>query len=143
MFQEKSLVEIILNKTREKNGNLVLNLSQLACFFPMLSFDPVPVEIFIAEVKRKCWEEMGCSSKFFNIPTNMPRVLLVETTWKRLFPRRFNVEYTRCVCRDRFVMPENKLPLKVFLKIFLIIKNTIEHFRAIYFGIVCGDKFFF
>ena len=33
-------------------------------------------------------------------PTNTPRVFHVETTWKRSFLRRFNVEYTWCVCRD-------------------------------------------
>ena len=32
-------------------------------------------------------------------PTNTPRVYHVETMWKRPFPRRFNVEYTWCVCR--------------------------------------------
>ena len=33
-------------------------------------------------------------------PTNTPRVFHVEKTWKRSFPRRFNVEeYTWCVCR--------------------------------------------
>ena len=32
-------------------------------------------------------------------PTNTPRVFRVETTWKRPFPRRFNVKYTWCVCR--------------------------------------------
>ena len=32
--------------------------------------------------------------------TNTPRVFHVEKTWKRSFPRRFNVEeYTWCVCR--------------------------------------------
>ena len=33
------------------------------------------------------------------LPTNTPRVFLVELTWKRVFPRRFNAEYTRSVCR--------------------------------------------
>ena len=33
-------------------------------------------------------------------PTNTPRVFHVETTWKRPFLRRFNVEYMWCVCRD-------------------------------------------
>ena len=33
------------------------------------------------------------------LPTNTPRGLHVETTWKRPFPRRFNVESTWCVCR--------------------------------------------
>ena len=32
-------------------------------------------------------------------PTNTPRGLYVETTWKRSFPCRFNVESTWCVCR--------------------------------------------
>ena len=32
-------------------------------------------------------------------PTNTPRVHHVEKTWKRSFPRRFNVEYTWYVCR--------------------------------------------
>ena len=34
--------------------------------------------------------------------TNTPRVFHVETTWKRLFPCRFNVEYTWSVCRGTF-----------------------------------------
>ena len=34
------------------------------------------------------------------IPANTPGVFHVETTWKRRFSRRFNVEYTWCVCRD-------------------------------------------
>ena len=34
------------------------------------------------------------------IPANIPRVFYVKTTWKRSFPRRFNMEYTWCVCRD-------------------------------------------
>ena len=31
-------------------------------------------------------------------PTNRPREFHVETTWKRAFPRRFNVESRWCVC---------------------------------------------
>ena len=34
-----------------------------------------------------------------DFPTNTLSVFHVETTWKRPFPRCFNVEYTRCVCR--------------------------------------------
>ena len=30
---------------------------------------------------------------------NTPRGFHVETTWKRPFPRRFNMESTWCVCR--------------------------------------------
>ena len=37
-----------------------------------------------------------------DIPINTPRVFHVETTWKRPFLRRFNVEYTWCDCRDQF-----------------------------------------
>ena len=32
-------------------------------------------------------------------PTNTPCGFHVEITWKRPFPRRFNVESTWCVCR--------------------------------------------
>ena len=32
-------------------------------------------------------------------PTNTPRRFHVETTWKRPFSLRFNVESTWCVCR--------------------------------------------
>ena len=35
-------------------------------------------------------------------PTNTPRVFHIETTWKRLFTRRFNLKYTWCVCRAVF-----------------------------------------
>ena len=31
---------------------------------------------------------------------NTPHVFHVETTWKPPFPRRFNVEYAWCVCRE-------------------------------------------
>ena len=31
---------------------------------------------------------------------NTPHVFYVETTWKRPFPRRFNVEYKWCVCGE-------------------------------------------
>ena len=41
--------------------------------------------------------------KLWLLPLRPPivtqRVFHVETTWKQLFPRRFNVEYTWCVCR--------------------------------------------
>ena len=33
-------------------------------------------------------------------PTNTPRVFDAETTWKQTFPRRFNLEYMWCVCRE-------------------------------------------
>ena len=35
--------------------------------------------------------------KFY--PTNTPRILHVETTWKRLFPRLFNLQYMWCAYR--------------------------------------------
>ena len=34
------------------------------------------------------------------ISPNIQRVFRFETTWKRLFPRRSNLEYTGCVCTD-------------------------------------------
>ena len=33
-------------------------------------------------------------------PTNTPRGFQVDTTWKRPFPRRSNVESGWCVCRE-------------------------------------------
>ena len=47
-----------------------------------------------------------------------PCVLHVETTWKRLFPRHFKLEYMRCGCRDgsqpwiwwRILYKNNSLP---------------------------------
>ena len=37
----------------------------------------------------------------WRIPTNTPCVFHVETTWKRSFPRVFNVEHTRCICGNK------------------------------------------
>lgn len=89
----------------------------------MFPFDPFPAEMFIGEVKRKRWEEMGCSSKFHkqnsqnsSIPTNILSVFYIKATWKRLFPRRFNMEYACCVCSNHFEMPEKRLPLKALPK---------------------------
>ena len=39
------------------------------------------------------------SLSWSHFPTNTPREFHVETTWKRPFPCRFNVESTWCVCR--------------------------------------------
>ena len=36
---------------------------------------------------------------FGGFPTNTPHGFHVKTTWKRPFPRRFNVESMGCVCR--------------------------------------------
>ena len=47
---------------------------------------------------------------FSPIPTNARRVFHVETMWKWSFPRRFNVEYTWCVCRNVLFL----YPLKTF-----------------------------
>ena len=45
----------------------------------------------------------NCSSNNNNgnttIHANTPRVFHVETTWKRKFPHRFNMDYTWCVCK--------------------------------------------
>ena len=43
---------------------------------------------------------MQLYSKANTSPKNTSRVFHVETTWKRLFLRLFNVEYTWCVCRE-------------------------------------------
>ena len=36
-------------------------------------------------------------------PINTPQAFHVETTWKQPFSRCFNVEYTRCVCREDII----------------------------------------
>ena len=56
-------------------------------------------------VLGQCSQENNCHQSRFvpnaaqSLPTNTPRVFHVDTTWKRSFPGRFNVEYTWCVCR--------------------------------------------
>ena len=53
-----------------------------------------------------------------NCSTNTPRVFHVETTWKRLLPRRFNLESTWCVCRVAVlrIYDENQaIPEPIFL----------------------------
>ena len=66
-------------------------------------------------------------------PTNTPRVFHVEATWKRLFPRRFNVEYTWCVCRvaisktlrseeNQLLMVNKKVSFAVWLLPYLLLK---------------------
>ena len=49
-------------------------------------------------------------------PKNTQRVFHVETTWKRSFPRRFNMEFMWCVCR---VMTHLKLMVSVTGGIYL------------------------
>ena len=39
------------------------------------------------------------SFELLTFPTNTPLGFHVETTWKRPFPRRFNMESMWCVCR--------------------------------------------
>ena len=45
----------------------------------------------VVNLSLHCW----------GFPTNTPSVFHVGATWKRLFPRRFNVEHTLCVFRVR------------------------------------------
>ena len=46
-----------------------------------------------------CYHRITLLLFFTCSPTYTPRVFHVETTWKRSFPRRFNVEYTWFVRR--------------------------------------------
>ena len=54
-----------------------------------------------SEMISKCRRLNKSPSMNFDIslPTNTPRGFHVETTWKRPFPRCFNVQSTWCVCR--------------------------------------------
>ena len=45
------------------------------------------------------WFEKTTQLILLLYPTNTRRLFHVKTTWKKLFPRRFNVEYTSCVWR--------------------------------------------
>ena len=62
---------------------------------------------YLKYFKRFCtyYLHLTCQRRFHNslqwpskCPTNTPHVFHLETTWKGLFPRRFNVKYTWCVC---------------------------------------------
>ena len=51
------------------------------------------------------WKIIAClitstNCGFLSNLRNTPPVFHVETTWKRIFSRRFNVEYTWFVCRE-------------------------------------------
>ena len=50
-------------------------------------------------VKNICSCKKICTVHLYS-PTNTPRGFHVETTWKRSFPRRYDVESTWCVCRE-------------------------------------------
>ena len=46
------------------------------------------------------WFEKKTKLILLLYPTNTRRLFHVETTWKKLFPRCFNVEYMSCVWRE-------------------------------------------
>ena len=69
-------------------------------------------------------------------PTNTLRGFHVETTWKRPFPRRFNVDSTWCVCREIW---KASLPVRAHFSNdlnWLLWKPTKDKFRPSwgYFG---------
>ena len=49
------------------------------------------------------------------LASSTPRVFHVETTWKRSFPRRFNVEHKWSVCRTGSFFEQVSLALLGFL----------------------------
>ena len=54
----------------------------------------------ITKTRRNCrWNNW---IKTISLKTHHVDGFHVETTWKRLFPRRFNVESTWCICWDIF-----------------------------------------
>ena len=81
----------------------------------------------------KCADIETVSSYLGKYPANTPSVFHVETTWKRTFPRRFNVEYTWSVCRvcpgitDLFLHYDNRrgFYLKHFPKSGLLQTNCL------------------
>ena len=62
--------------------------------------------------------------------TNTPRVFHVEAAWKRLFPRRFNVKYTWCVCRVLVTALANQCYLFLDLDITKIIRRPEPETQA-------------
>ena len=56
--------------------------------------------IFVMRSKKSSIHRTKTVKNESDNPTNTPRVSHVETTWKRSFQHRFNVEYTWCVCRE-------------------------------------------
>ena len=58
----------------------------------------------ISKVKVLILKVTSILESLHNFPANAPPVFHVQTAWKRLFPSRFNVEYTWCVCTVMLVM---------------------------------------
>ena len=53
----------------------------------------------VGSSREKIYQELGLESLQQRDPTNTPLGFHVETTWKRSFPPRFNVQSTWCVRR--------------------------------------------
>ena len=63
------------------------------------------------------------------IPTNTSRGFHVETTWKRSFPRRFNVESAWCVCWD--VLKDTLMEITPLNKTLALRKSTTKDVWAV------------
>ena len=71
-----------------------------------------------------------------DFPADTPRVFHVETTWKKSFPRRFNVEYTRCVCRFEVSYPT----VTITNNIVVIQQLFSDHHHSIHFKKALREK---
>ena len=69
-------------------GGGIQGLCSYLCSYQVTGFHMV-----ICHSSAETPAQSGCST------TNTLRVFHVETTWKRRYPRRFNVEYTWCAWR--------------------------------------------
>ena len=80
--------------------------------------NPINYVYYMNQSNQLCILYEPIQSTIGSYPTNKPRVFHVETTWKRPFPRRFNVEYTWCVgrvspsinVRFRYWLHDSRLP---------------------------------
>ena len=91
MFFSRCLLKIFCAKTLTETWRHDSDLN----FRHPLCYDSTSIKIFTPR-----------SMPRLHIPTNTPYGFYVETTWKRPFPRRFNVESTECVCRNTtWVLP--------------------------------------
>ena len=75
------------------------NTSMPNLIFPILYLQDVSSNLLYKNLGFEELPIQNIDGKLYN-PKNTPRGFHVEMMWKPSFPRRFNAESTRCVCRE-------------------------------------------
>ena len=114
MFFSRCLLKIFCAKTVTETWRYDSDLN----FRHPLCYDSTSIKIFTPR-----------SIPRLHIPTNTPHGFYVETTWKRPFPRRFNVESTECVCR---VEPSKSPNTRILIYSGLFLGNSVVSRFIIY-----------